>query len=274
MLRDFLTDFLVPFLAGAICGFAVLSYGEEPCYDILFLQHPRVRAQKLLPVLPEKFCGGNLDWTSGTSLRNLKLLLNSGRVSSWRTHLLNGPGLRNNRLGSYEPHHGYNARSFNSLWERGGGRLKSHLAKRARAYCSLFQPYPDVELNLSPTLEHNLTSKAFKRQAAVIKKNCPRAVVVDNPVAGVASTKGFKIERHGAKVRGLKAPCNVSLDGESLFEVNIKKWRESNPSCTHLIWDYPMNCNRTGDSFPADPRRRTHCLTASLLRDVNKGLRQ
>lgn len=197
----------------------------------------------------------------------MRKVLETGKVTRWRIHFLNGPGLRNGQLGGYEPHAGMTIQSYNALWEKGGGKLARHLRDRVQLYCHLFASYPSLSLEISPTLEHNLSSKAFKRQALITRRNCPRAVIVNNPVTGVAASGGFTVERHGAKVAGLRAPCNVSLDGDEAFDANVPAFLAQNPRCTKYIWSLTYN-GRLGKGAFVDPRKRTRWPTREQLRTL------
>jgi hypothetical protein len=270
-MRDFIRWFFLPFVFGFTWGFLRTAHGEDlrpgVGQDLLAIQHEEFPVEDLLPLIPDGFIGGNLDWTFGTRLTPVKKVLDTGKVIQWRVHFFNGPGLRNGQLGRYEPHAGMTIKSFNAAWEAGGGKLRRHLRDRVRLYCQLLEGYPAVALEMSPTLEHNLTSRAFRKQAAVIRENCPRAVIVDNPVGGVRSTPGFKIERHGTAVKGLKAPCNVSLDGDEALDANIPAYLASNPNCTRYLWTHKFNGRLTKGSF-VDPRKRKAWPTPQIFRTL------
>lgn len=245
-------DFLLPFLAGLLVG--LLGFAQGQALDLLALQKPGFPARAFAEKLPEGAAVGSLDWTFGTSLRPVESLLRTGRVSAYRVHLFNGPCLRNRICGRYEPHAGRTVRGFSDAWERGGrGPLRRHLARRTKAYCALFARHPGTQLLISPTLEHNLSRKAFRRQAAVVREACPAATVVDNPVGGVAATPGFVTERHGRRL-SLKAPCVVSLDGET-GAVDLGRFVADHRQCLSFLWTSPLNCRRTAGPF-VDPRSR------------------
>jgi hypothetical protein len=269
-MRDFFRWFLVPFLIGCILGFTKASEGQEPppvCQDIIGLLSEKFPVDDLVPLLPEKFCGSHLDWTFATRLTNLKKILDSGKVTDWQVDFFNGPCIRGGNCGRYEPYFGMTIAAFNAMWESGGGKLRRHLRDRVRLYCDFFANYPNVAIEFSPTLEHNLSSRAFRKQAAVIAQHCPRAVIVENPVGGVRSSGAFKIERHGTAVRGLKAPCSVSLDGNDAFDSNIPAFLASNGECRHYIWGLVYNL-RLGDGPFIDPRKRKRVATTEQLRTL------
>lgn len=264
-LRWFLVGFLIAYFL-ILATHAAAEERKGVCQDVIGVLHERFPVDDLVALMPEKFCGSHLDGTFSMKVGNLKKLLDTGKVTSWQVDLFNGPGLRNGQLGPYEPHAGMTSASFNAAWEKGGGKLRRHLRDRVRLYCAMFEQHPGVALEMSPTLEHNLSSKAFKQQAAVIRRNCPRAVIVDNPVKGVASTKGFLIERHGTDVRGLKAPCNVSLDGSEAFDSNVPLFLAQNAECTKYLWSRVYN-GRLPEGF-VDPRQRNAWPTRQQLRTL------
>lgn len=249
----------------ALCLVPSLAWGRPKyCHDLLALQHKDFPA--VAPYLDKSFCGGNLDWTFGESLEPLKAVLASGKVYAWRTHFFNGPGLRGGALGPYEPHFGMSVSGFNAAWERGGGgKLRHHLVVRSRAYCRVFRRYPWVSLEISPTLEHNLSHTAFREQVKVVHRYCPQALVIDNPVAGVPALGGFVVERHGAHPGGLEIACNVSLDGDDVNDVNFPEYLKTHRQCTVYTWTHEYNCRKRTGPFE-DPRERTACPTKSLLK--------
>jgi hypothetical protein len=86
-------------------------------------------------------------------------------------HLLNGPGLRNKRLGKYEVLYGETPQSFNDALIRQDKklikRLETYFRDAARA---LGQTLPaDAELYISPDLESNLSHPAFHNLTNLVR---------------------------------------------------------------------------------------------------------
>jgi hypothetical protein len=249
----------------ALFLFVQSAFAQDVGLDLLGLQHPRFPVKDTVELIPPDFVGGNLDWTFGTSLRPVRAVLATGRVKLWRSHFFNGPGLRNGQLGRYEPHFGYSKQGFSKAWERNDRKLVMHLTNRVRKYCDLFSQFPSVILELSPTLEHNLSPRAFRAQARVVAQACPSAVIVENPVGGVNAAKGFKLERHGINAR-VDAPCNVSLDGDSVEDVDIVDYKRRFAKCeTTYVWSRTLNGRLAEGSF-IDPRSRKAWPTKNHLR--------
>lgn len=233
--------------------------------DVLALQKRRFPVKDVVEMAPDNFVVGTLDWTFGTSLAPIRRVLDTGKVLRWRLHFFNGPGLRNNQLGTYEPHYGYHIASFAKAWEQRNEKLVGHLRKRVELYCALFAKYPGVTLEISPTLEHNLTARAFREQVKVVRRACPLAVIVDNPVGGVrTSGLKLKVERHGVKAT-VSAPCNASLDGDSVEDIDLLAYKRKFQHCTVLIWSRVLNCRLASGSF-IDPRKRKACPTRDQMR--------
>ena len=155
--------------------FPMVAFAQDIGLDVLALQKRRFPVKDVVELSPDGFVVGTLDWTFGTSLSPVKRLLDTGKVKKWRVHFFNGPGLRNKQLGPYEPHYGYHIPTFAKAWEQRNEKLVTHLRKRVELYCALFAKYPGVVLEISPTLEHNLTARAFKEQLRVVRKACPSA---------------------------------------------------------------------------------------------------
>jgi hypothetical protein len=241
-----------------------VTYSQDLGLDLLGLQHPRFPVKDTVELIPQDFVGGNLDWTFGTSLRPIRAVLATGRVKLWRSHFFNGPGLRNGQLGRYEPHFGYSKQGFSRAWERNDPKLVKHLDTRSRKYCDLFSQFPSVILELSPTLEHNLSPRAFRAQARVVAQACPSAVIVENPVGGVNAARGFKLEGHGIAAR-VDAPCNVSLDGDSVEDINLPDFLEDYIHCTRFIWSRTLNLRLASGNF-VEPRARRAAPSRQHLR--------
>lgn len=243
------------------------AMAQDVGMDFLGLQHPRFPVARTAELLPDGFVGGHLDWTFGASLANVERLLETGHIKRWRVHIFNGPGLRNRQLGRYEPHFGYSITSFSKAWERTDAGLARHLRSRARLYCRLFARFPGTTLQISPTLESNLTHRAFRAQARVVHRGCPMAQVVENPVAGVSSARGFTLERHGIKAM-VSSPCIVSLDGDSVEDIRpseLSAFLAEFRKCeTAYLWSRTFNGRlATGDFI--DPRARKAWPTDSDL---------
>jgi hypothetical protein len=232
-------------------------------FDLLALQKPGFPVQAAAETLPMGAAIGNLDVTFGGSLENVERLLATERVSHWRVHFFNGPGLRNRQLGSYEPHYGHTIFTFDKLWRRGGGKLSLHLRERAKAYCDLFENYPAVTLEMSPTLEHNLSIKAFSYQVRAVKRGCARARIVNNPSRGVKTTKKYKVEIHSFTNKIPKGACNASFDGN--FSADFLRFIANFRSCEVVYyWKPSYNCRLFPGAF-IDPRERTSCPSESSI---------
>lgn len=253
------------FLALLLTMVITVASAQDIGLDVLALQKRRFPVKDVVEMAPENFVVGTLDWTFGTSLAPIRKVLDTGKVLRWRLHFFNGPGLRNNQLGIYEPHYGYHIASFAKAWERRDSKLVSHLRKRVELYCILFAKYPGVTLEISPTLEHNLTPRAFKEQARVVRNACPSAVLVENPVGGVkTSGLGLKVERHGVKAT-VSRPCNASLDGDSVEDINLPDYKSRFAKCDLFIWSRILNCRLASGSF-IDPRKRRACPSKDQMR--------
>lgn len=205
-------------------------------------------------------CLGYLYGTFDDNGACLKKLANTGKVSTLRVHLLNGPGLRNRALGSYEPHRRFDIKSFSAAVERGDPAATRDLIARAR----------DVEeatrgkiskCFISGVLEHDLSNKAAQKVVDLLRIHAPSCRVVNNPLSSSAAVLPNTVhELHGEKP-GLKGSCIVSLDGKRASSVDIGAYLRRFAHCEQVhIWDQELNC-RTEGKF-VDPRKRTACPTA------------
>lgn len=234
--------------------------------DVLAFQHPRFPVIAFIQFMPSHTILGNLDWTFGTSLKPIKAALDSGKVVGWRVHFYNGPGLRNNRLGKYEPHHGLTIKTFNAAWERNNPKQIRWLTERVTMYCSLFSNYPSIVLEMSPTLEHDLSKLAWSNQAKILSKSCPAARIVNSPNGGVHIGVPYKYEGHGS-VWTVHAPCNQSYDGQNATDADIAKHKIKFKVCDWMgIWTGCYNGLCKG--LFVDPRLRQYFPSRDQLIDL------
>ena len=100
--------------------------------DLLALQHPLFPLEKIISDVPNGSALGVLLDTFGEDRSKISKALNSGKFSSFRIHLANGPGLRNGQLGIYENLSGLNIRSFEKKIIEGDHILESSFIERAK----------------------------------------------------------------------------------------------------------------------------------------------
>lgn len=250
-------------------GLSASVSAQDIGVDLLGLQHPLFPVADVVEMIRPGFVGGHLDGSFETSLKPVERVLNTGHVVRWRVHIFNGPGLRNGNLGRLEPHYGRSIGGFSRAWEKRDSRLRSYLGGRVTLYCRLFERHPEATLEISPTLEHNLSRAAFREQARTVKRRCPAAIVVDNPVAGVPGVKGFKLERHGIAA-SVRPPCNASLDGDDFHEVDVSAYLQRFSACeTRYLWSRALNGRLASGPF-IDPRHRTAWPSRDELRQLLK----
>ena len=91
-------------------------------------------------------------------------------------------------------------------------------------------------------------------------------MIIDNPVGGVkTSGLGLKVERHGVKAT-VSAPCNVSLDGDSVEDIDLPAYKSRFAKCESVyVWSRVLNCRLASGSF-VDPRKRKACPSRDQMR--------
>jgi hypothetical protein len=192
-------------------------------FDLLALLYPKFPVEEAVEELPPGSRVGVLDWTFGTNPDPVRRLQASGKVTSFRIHLINGPGYNNRALGSYEPHHGLN---LNKALESRHYKVINHLTSRAKLWCDLVT----VDLVLSPVLEfERLSNKAQQNAVDAVKEGCPRARILLNPRLGTKPLPKYQIEHHGKNPPYCNG-CSNSLDGDDAVDIDIERWKRATRS--------------------------------------------
>lgn len=239
---------------------ALPSLTHAADFDLLALMYPKFPVQATVQELPQGSRVGILDWTFGDDPAPVRRLQDSGKVTAFRIHLINGPGANNNVLGPYEPHYGLN---LNQALENRHHKIINHLTRRARLWCDLVK----VDLTLSPVLEfQGLSVKAQTAAVEAIKEGCPRARILLNPRIGTKALKGFIIEHHGKNPPPCRG-CSTSLDGDDVVDIDVPKWLNATKGYEYkYVWSRSYNCRHLG-AFE-DPRQRTACPNRANLREL------
>lgn len=133
------------------------------------------------------------------------------------------------------------------------------IESRAKRVRKLALKYPRSRFQVSPALEHDVTSSiTVKRMLQAAKKGCPECEPINSPYKG-AKPPGYSVEKHGTQTSG----DLVSGDGQSSFDGdNIEgdgngfQHRISGKRATFAWWP-ELNLRTTGEDKFTPPLART-----------------
>lgn len=251
-----------------------MAYGQQKPdvrllgHDFLALQHPDFPVKKAAKYVTEPAALGMLDFTFGESLRNVEYLLDSGKFSALRVHLINGSCIRMGNCGRYYPFYGYDIAKFEKATQRNSPKIKEFIRDRVLLYCNLLRKYPATELLISPVLEHNLSQNSWRNMASLVKWQCPEAKLVNNSMDGIKYA-GVLNERHGHPWRS-KTDI-FSLDGFEYYETDTVDALFNHKLGIFFIWTGMYNCRVPGKFI--DPRARTTCTTGKQIQELDQYFR-
>jgi hypothetical protein len=242
--------------------------------------------------------------TFGNNFSCLKRVLADPRLESIEIALINEPGHRNKRLGSYEF---LFSEGSVSNWNKKIGRKDARLKKKLAKYVVPLQNVlnenlrPETQLFINPGLESNLSDTSGRVLVAWTRELFPNARIVWNPLsarpARRRATRADVLEGHGLNPN-LNAPCIYNMDGTDVSYPNrpalgesnhqegqSKNWVQSGAPLRQLIEEYANRCEvayvwtqeSNGLSYKRgfiDPRKRNHNFSKStydrLLSDVKQ----
>lgn len=201
--------------------------------------------------------------TFGRETACLRRFLDDPRLTEVEIHLLNGPGLRNRRLGHYEFLHGLSVTRFRTKL-----RNKAFLARLVnfvRPGCDLLRAPHDrgVAVYWSPDLESNLSVDEGKILIKALKPVCPGKPVWNPLYAG--RIPGAVYEQHGGRP-AVGHHDIANLDGTDCRDVDLGAYSFRYRSVlVNNLWCREFNGLCRGGPF-VDPRQR-RCWPSSNLLD-------
>lgn len=202
-----------------------------------------------------------------------------------RVHIINGPGLNNNRVQRHEITHGYTNQSLEAAIIRRDEKFLSKFRDRLKVVRAIAAKAPPMtlELYISPWLEHApIKQQTFNILVEEVIKEIPYAKIVDNPVTGpFTKVPGIRVykEKHGDTP---PADCDfVDLDGEDMETVNMRAFGERFPDAIAVMcWglrengndpDKPWTQPQNRVDFPRDRERGLvkHWIKKSALEETS-----
>lgn len=206
-------------------------------------------AKMIADELPQGFALGVLEGTFGSVVPKLESILKTGKVSAFRSHLINWTCRRNHNCEASEPD---------------PSRYLDVLGRRARAFESLHSRFPSLACYLSPLLEYDERGVGVVQQwISVVEKAAPSCTVLLSP-SGVGSTPAnYPVERHGNSARGF----SISNDGNELFDSDSAHYCEG---ATRLCLGFTArgNLRVTGEKTPPPPSKRKNKLARADVRQM------
>ena len=241
--------------------------------------------------------------TFGNDFSCLKRLLADDRLETLEVALLNEPGHRNKRLGSYEFLKSVGSvNNWNTLVQNRDPALKSRLTKYVIPLQELLAENlrPETALLINPGLESNLSDAAGRVLVSWTRESFPSARIVWNPLrASDARRKRAKadlIEAHGF-YPNISAPCVYNMDGMDVSyktrpalgqrryqEGQTKNWINSGKPMFQLMETYANACEVafvwTAESNGldekvggfVDPRKRKHNISTRMYKNIFKDI--
>lgn len=236
--------------------------------------------------------------TFGNNFSCLENLIADGRLETLEVNLINEPGHRNGRLGSYEF-----LASVGSVADY-DAKLRSQDPSLKQKFVDYVAPLVSVlngldsstELLINPGLESNVSVEAGAVLVAWSREIFPNARIVWNPVstsdAQVTATSSDLAEAHGL-YPSISAPCVYNMDGTDVSypfrpaigeanysEGDSKNWVQSGTPLFQLIENYANVCevafvwSAEGNGIDQrqrnfiDPRARNHNILTEVYKSI------
>ena len=239
--------------------------------------------------------------TFGNNFSCLGRILNDDRLKTLEINLINEPGHRNGRLGSYEFLYGVGTvNEFNAL-------MKSRDEKLHKKFSSYVLPLkvflqenlrPQTTLLINPGLESNLKDVGGKVLVNWARNEFPEARIVWNPL--LPSNRRRKsagadlIEGHGPSPK-INSPCVYDMDGTDVSYPNrpalgqpqhkegvVENWIKSGNPLRAVLEKYANKCevvfvwtaesnalNYKSNRF-VDPRKRNNNISTEMYKTILK----
>lgn len=240
--------------------------------------------------------------TFGNNFSCLQSFLQDPRLKTLQIHLINEPGHRNRRLGSYE--FLYNIASpaeYEALVTRRDPKLKQKYLEYLFPLKQFLEQnlQPHTELLISPGLESNLKDSAGKILIEWTREIFPGVRIVWVPLrktaSSLATTTGDLLETHGL-FPFLSEPCIFNLDGADISysdrpalgetthsESESKNWIQSGAPVFQLYEELSNTCEVTfiwaaesnGLDYRkafVDPRARQNRISLTAYKRIYKDL--
>lgn len=225
--------------------------------------------------------------TFGKDFSCLNTWAEDPRPKFLQIHLLNEVCQRNNRCGKYEFLSEIPVGNFGKMLSQDNISLRLFFPSYLSPLAIWLENHPNVECNISPSLESNLDKKNFNKLLDIVKESLPkRCSFTWNPVNnnkfgnGPLKNKTIFHELHGHS-RPPQAPCISNLDGvdislkhrasflpESLSYLEIPAYLAGTAHCrATFLWVAEFNGISPGPFI--DPRERSQWPSEAIMIEIN-----
>lgn len=229
--------------------FVLFFPGESlatPGYDVLGLAMQDVGM--VANAIEANTAIGVLDGTFGDAEAPLEKVLKTGKVSSFRAHLLNGTCWRNHNCEGNEP----------KVTD-----IKA-ITKRAKKFEATHQKYPNVKCYVSPVLEHDVKDQTLvRRWYDALRLGAPSCTPVCSAFTGWCPPGVLK-EVHGNTITGDIS----SNDGVSLYDAETPGYF-THGSNISFGWIHRFNLRVSGEHSWTPPSKRTTKATRDDFAQIN-----
>lgn len=217
---------------------------------------------------------GWLGTTFGERCACAEKILSDPREKFVRIHILNGPGLRNKRLGKYEsPLYGETIQSANKKIKAKDQRFLEGYRARAQDAARTLRAADRRALRcaVSPCLECDFDADARKTLLEETRKIFPTCELVDNPLTD-RCLPGYICEKHAAGgYPRLQDPCITDLDGMDFGKADVPKFVQNSRECAAAyLWGFGMNCVDKDNPNFVDPRKRVCGMKDAVWKDLKR----
>lgn len=230
-------------------------------HSALGLCHPGFKFDMLVKSFKDSSvirCGWLDHFFNSKNSNNAIKLIKLARQKFIRVHIINGPGLNNNRVQPHEITHGYTHKSLVSAIQKNDKRFLDKFRARCKVIGNICAKAPPgtLDLAISPWLEHQpIPAPVFKTLAAIVKEEIPQAAIVDNPVNG-GFVPGFLREFHGDQ-----APRDIDiadLDGIDAEACDVRAFAERHKTAKACFyWTLRDNGFKPKESWLPPERRKS-----------------
>lgn len=232
--------------------------------------------------------------TFGNNFSCLERLLADTRLKTLEINLINEPGHRNNRLGSYEFLYGVGSvSSYDKKLVNRDVKLKTKYIEYVKPLQAVLEKHlqSHTSLLINPGLESNVSAKAGRVLIQWTRPLFPNARIVWNPYRASLTSRTFVnadlIEGHGL-YPAIKAPCVYNMDGTDVKYKNrpalgegsgTKNYYHSGPPLFQqmekygnrceiaLVWTQEGNGLSYKEGFK-DPRKRNNFISTSMYKQI------
>lgn len=237
--------------------------------------------------------------TFGNDYSCLVRMLKNKRLKTLEVNLINEPGHRNGRLGSYEFLAGEGSvNAYDSAIARRDPQLKTKFFSYVKPLQKVLRDNLSQETSLiiNPGLESNLSDRSGKILVAWAREAFPTARIVWNPLSPSPSrrvnARADLIEGHNINPN-ISAPCLYNMDGTDVSypfrpaigeryhqEGQTKNWVQSGSPLFQVIEEYANRCevafvwtaesngiNERDKNF-VDPRKRNHRISNDVYSKI------